>query len=69
MTLAGKLWTHERFFQGVRNGRSGSADSDSTITSKGGLDNGDPKVALSPGRRFRTYQIRPAQGSVPTPSG
>jgi len=49
MTWASKLRTHERFFQGVGNRSSGSAGRESTITSQGVLDSGDPKVTSSPG--------------------
>ena len=49
LKLAHQLRTHERFFHGVRNGRSGSANRESTVTSKGGLDSGDPKVVSSQG--------------------
>src|SRR6516165_1551376 len=49
MTSASQLGTHERSFQGARDRRSGSAGRESTITSKGGLDHGDPRVTSSRG--------------------
>ncbi len=68
MTLTDMVRAPERSFQGVWSRRSGSAGRESTITSEGGLDSGDPKVNPSQGRRLRTYRMGPAQGSVPTPS-
>jgi hypothetical protein len=47
MTRAGKIPTLVRFFHAVRNGRSGSVNRESTVTSKGGLGGGDPKVTSS----------------------
>jgi len=49
MTSASQLRTHERSFQGVWIRRSGVAARESTITSKGGLDDGDPRVTSSRG--------------------
>jgi hypothetical protein len=49
MTSASQLRTHERSFQGVWARRSGSAGRESTITSKGGLDDGEPRVTSSRG--------------------
>jgi len=48
-TLAGHLRTLERFFHCIWNTRSGSANRQSTVTSKGDLDNGDQKVAFFQG--------------------
>ena len=49
MTRTTQLRFRFRTIHHVRDARSGAADRESTITSKGGLDNGDPKVALSQG--------------------
>ena len=49
MMLASELRTHERSFRDVWSRRSGSAGRESTITSRGGLDDGDPRVTPSQG--------------------
>jgi hypothetical protein len=49
ITLKGKRRADERFFHEVRDGRYVSANRESTVTSKGGLDNGDRKSAFSQG--------------------
>jgi len=41
MALAGKPWTNDRLFDGLRNGRSGLANRKSTVAFIGGLDTGN----------------------------